>query len=433
MDKIMRSETEREEPASNQGRTTKTKTAALVIGIAVAVGGIWYYLQSRAYEETDNAFIDGNVVQVSPKVPGRVLRVYVNDNQHVRQGDLIAEIDPADFETNLSQARARLAATEAQRAGAQSGVALTSTVTSAVLVQADAGLQAAREQVEVLRAKLAHDDAAVHAAHAGMQQAEARQKAAEAEERRASDDAVRYRALYQKDEVSRQLLDRSETDARAAAANLEAARQIVAATMAELSQAKAGFKASQAALNLAGRQVRQAEGKVEEAQSAPQQIQVRQSDLHSVTALIEQQRAAVHQAELDLSYTKIIAAESGYITKKSVEPGNFVQTGQPLLALVSDRLWVIANFKETQLEHMRPGQKATVKIDAYPQLDLRGHVDSIQSGSGARFSLLPPENATGNYVKVVQRVPVKILLDTTVPVQYRLGPGLSVIPEVKVR
>lgn len=433
MDVIMESETEQQEPAVAQGGKTRRKALVLTVSILAAVGGTWYYLQSRAYEETDNAFIDGNVIQVSPRVSGRVLHVYVNDNQHVSRGDLIAEIDPADFETNLAQARARLVATEAQQAGAQSGVDLTSTVSGAVLVQADAGLQAAREQVEVLRAKLTHDAAVVRAAAADMQQAEARQKAAEAEQHRAADDAVRYRALYEKDEVSRQLLDRAETDARSAAANLEAVRQMVAAAKAQLSQAEAGYKASNAGLNLAERQVRQAEGKLKEAQSAPQQIQVRQSDLHSATALLEQQRAAVRQAELDLSYTKIIATESGYITKKSVEPGNFVQTGQPLLALVSDRLWVIANFKETQLEHMCPGQQATVKIDAYPQLDLRGHVDSIQSGSGARFSLLPPENATGNYVKVVQRVPVKILFDTTIPAQYRIGPGLSVVPKVKVR
>ena len=186
-------------------------------------------------------------------------------------------------------------------------------------------------------------------------------------------------------------------------------------------------------LSLAEKQVRQAEGRLKEAQSAPEQVRVRQSDLHSARAQIEQQRAAVRQAELDLSYTKIIATDSGYITKKSVEPGNFVQTGQPLMALVSDRLWVVANFKETQLEHMRPGQPATVKVDAYPQLALRGHVESVQSGSGARFSLLPPENATGNYVKVVQRVPVKIVLDAPPPTEYRVGPGLSVVPEVKVR
>jgi membrane fusion protein (multidrug efflux system) len=163
------------------------------------------------------------------------------------------------------------------------------------------------------------------------------------------------------------------------------------------------------------------------------QVRVRENDLQSASSQKEQQSAAVQQAELNLSYTKIYAPESGYITKKSVEPGNFVQPGQVLMALVSDRLWVTANFKETQLEHMRSGQSVTIKVDAYPQLKLHGHVDSIQSGSGARFSLLPPENATGNYVKVVQRVPVKIVVDDSPASEFRLGPGLSVIPEVKVR
>jgi membrane fusion protein (multidrug efflux system) len=141
----------------------------------------------------------------------------------------------------------------------------------------------------------------------------------------------------------------------------------------------------------------------------------------------------VQQADLALSYTRIYAPESGYITRKAVEPGNFVQPGQPLLALVSDRLWVVANFKETQLTRMRPGQPVTLKLDAYPQLRLRGHVESFQSGTGARFSLLPAENATGNYVKVIQRVPVKIVLDEVPPAGYRIGPGMSVEPEVKVR
>jgi membrane fusion protein (multidrug efflux system) len=190
---------------------------------------------------------------------------------------------------------------------------------------------------------------------------------------------------------------------------------------------------TQAALRQAGKQVVQAEGRVSEAKSAPQQIEVRHADVSSLRAQVEQQQAAVQQAELALSYTRIYASESGYVTRKSVEPGNFVQPGQPLLALVSDRLWVVANFKETQLTRMRPGQPVTLKLDAFPQLRLRGHVESVQSGTGAYFSLLPAENATGNYVKVVQRVPVKIVLDEPPPAGYRIGPGMSVEPEVKVQ
>jgi membrane fusion protein (multidrug efflux system) len=186
-------------------------------------------------------------------------------------------------------------------------------------------------------------------------------------------------------------------------------------------------------LRQAEEQVVQAQGRVSEAKSAPQQIDVRHADVSSLRAQVEQQRAAVAQAELALSYTRIYAPESGYITRKSVEPGDFVQTGQPLAALVSDRLWVVANFKETQLTRMRAGQPVTLKLDAFPQLRLRGHVQSFQSGTGAAFSLLPAENATGNYVKVVQRVPVKIVLDEAPPAAYRIGPGMSVEPEVKVQ
>jgi membrane fusion protein (multidrug efflux system) len=239
--------------------------------------------------------------------------------------------------------------------------------------------------------------------------------------------------MFAKDEVSKQQLDRTETQARAAAASQEAASQATEAAQAHLAQARAAQVSTQAALRQAEKQVVQAQGRVSEAQSAPRQMEVRHADVASIRAQVEQQSASVQQAELALSYTRIYAPESGYITRKSVEPGDFVQPGQPLLALVSDRLWVVANFKETQLALMRSGQPVTLKLDAFPQLRLRGHVESFQSGTGAAFSLLPAENATGNYVKVVQRVPVKIVLDEAPPAGYRIGPGMSVAPEVKVR
>jgi membrane fusion protein (multidrug efflux system) len=362
-----------------------------------------------------------------------MLRVQVQDNQHVNRGDPIAEIDARDYEARAAEARARLADISARADGAQSNLLLTSTVTDAVLVEAGAAADAARDQVQILQAHAAQDAAAIRAAEAAIRQAEAQQSAAEAEASRAAEDAVRYRAMYAKDEVSKQQLDRAQTQARAAAAAQEAARQATEAAKAHLAQARAAQASTQAGFRQAEKQVVQAQGRVSEAKSAPQQIQVRHADVSSLRAQVEQQRAAVEQAALALSYTRIYAPESGYITRKSVEPGNFVQPGQPLMALVPDRLWVVANFKETQLTHMRPGQPVTLKLDAYPQLRLRGHVESIQSGTGARFSLFPAENATGNYVKVVQRVPVKIVLDEPPPAGYRIGPGMSVEPEVKVR
>ena len=306
-------------------------------------------------------------------------------------------------------------------------------MTSAVLTQAGAAAGAAGEQVKILQARAAEAAAAIRAAEAAMAQAEAQRSAAQAEASRAAEDAVRYRALYAKDEVSQQQLDRAETQARATAAAQEAASQATEGAKAHLAEARAALLSTQAALRQAEKQVVQAQGRVSEAQSAPQQIQVRHADVIALRAGIEQARASVQQAELALSYTRIYAPESGYITRKSIEPGDFVQAGQPLLALVSDRLWVVANFKETQLRHMRPGQPAALKLDAFPQLRLRGHVQSFQSGTGAAFSLLPPENATGNYVKVVQRVPVKIVLDEAPPAGYRIGPGMSVEPEVRVQ
>src|ERR1035437_2343423 len=421
---------------TGQVKPQRKRTATLAgIGLAVivAVAGSIYYLHSRHYESTDNAFIQGDVIQVSPRVAGQMLRVYVRDNQHVNVGDPIAEIDARDYKARAEEASAHLADISARADGAQANLLLTSIVTEAVLTQTGAAAGAAQDQVQILQAGAAQAVAAIRAAEAALGQAEAQQSAAQAEASRAADDAVRYRAMYAKDEVSKQQLDRAETQARAAAAAQEAASQATEAAKAHLSEARAAQASTQAALRQAEKQVVQAQGRVSEAKSAPRQIQVRHADVIALRAGIAQARASVEQAELALSYTRIYAPESGYITRKSVEPGDFVQPGQPLLALVSDRLWVVANFKETQLTLMRPGQPVTLKLDAFPQLRLRGRVESFQSGTGAAFSLLPAENATGNYVKVVQRVPVKIVLDEAPPAGYRIGPGMSVEPEVKVR
>jgi membrane fusion protein (multidrug efflux system) len=420
------------QPGAKKRSTTKI-VAWVVVGLAAAAVAAVYYVHSLGYESTDDAFLEGAVIQVSPRVSGQVLRVHVEDNQHVNRGDLLVELDPADYESRLAEAEAKIASASAQATGAETSVALTSTMSSATLTQADAGVRAARDQVDVLRARLAQEEAGVNAARAAWEQAEARQAAATAEAERAASDAVRYQALYRKDEVSKQMLDRTATEARSTAANRDAAAQAVAAAKAQLAQASAGQQSITAALRQSEDQVRQAEGGLRGAQSAPQQVQLRRADFAAQRGKLSEAEAAMQQASLNRSYTGIYASESGYITRKSVEPGNFVGTGQVLMALVSDRYWVVANFKETQLAKMRPGQLATVKVDAYPQLKLKGKVESVQSGTGARFSLIPAENATGNYVKVVQRVPVKIVLQEAPPAEYRLGPGMSVEPEVQVQ
>jgi membrane fusion protein (multidrug efflux system) len=405
---------------------------ALVAVIAIAIGLVYFWHRS-GFEVTDDAFIDGAIVQISPRVSGQVAGVPVTDNQHVEKGELLVELDPQDYEAVVAKARAALESAEAGNSGAKAGLDYTMSVTDAILVQNTAGLKAAQTQVEVLSAAVKQAEASVNAAEAGLQRAAASRVALEAEAIRAETDVMRYRALYKKDEVSKQQLDQAETAARATAANLDAAEQAVVAAQAQLAQEKAGQASALASLRQAETLVRQAEGRLEEAETKPEQVRVRRADLEGAISQIEQARATLRQAELNLSYTKVYAPESGYVTKKSVEPGNYVMAGQALMALVTDRLWVTANFKEVQLQNMRPGQSVTIKIDAYPQREFKGEVDSIQAGSGARFSLLPPENATGNYVKVVQRVPVKIVFTEELPSEFKIGPGMSVVPEVRVR
>jgi membrane fusion protein, multidrug efflux system len=333
-------------------RTLLIGVAALVVLTAVVL----YYLRFVApYESTDDAFIDGYTTLVSARVPGQVQRLLVRDNQQVRQGEVLIQLDPRDYEASLSEARATLASARSEEAQA-------------------------RAQLEVSEARVA--------------EASATETAAEADAQRAYNDLKRYQSV-EKRAVSKTVLDQITTQARASAAQLRAAR-------GQLAAARAGATLSRAAIESAAAAVRVAD-------------------------------ARVRQAELNLSYTTIVAPLDARVTARTVGPGNYVQPGQGLLALVPQYVWVTANFKETQLIHMRPGQPAELRLDAYPGYTLKGHVDSLQSGTGARFSLLPPENAVGNYVKVVQRVPVKIVFDGPLPAGLDIAPGMSVVPRVKVR
>jgi membrane fusion protein (multidrug efflux system) len=404
--------------------------AASVILILAAAA---YYVHSRSFESTDNAFIEGDVVQISPRVSGQVVRVYVADNQRVHKGDLLVEIDARDYGLRVEETKARLIDAEARLSSARSGVDLTSDVTAATLVQATAGLEAARDQVDILSAHLQQEEADIQAAEAALRQAEAGRLATEAGTQRAQADATRYRALFQKDEVSKQTLDRAESEAKASSATLEAAGHAVSGARARLEQAKAARISTTSALRQANNLAHQASGRLQEARAGYKQVRIRESEVKSVRAQIEQLSSSSRESELNLSFTRIYAPEAGTVTRKSVEPGNFVDVGQALMAIVTDRLWVVANFKETQLTYMKPGQSADIQIDAYPQHKLIGKVDSIQSGTGARFSLLPAENATGNYVKVIQRMPVKITFLGSPPADIQLGPGMSVEPTVRVR
>ncbi len=324
--------------------------------IAAAGAGTAYYVYSLSYETTDDAFIDGHVVPVSSRVPGHVAKVYVTDNQQVAKGDLLAELDPLDFETRLAAAAAALQAAQATSQARATGVV---------------------------------------AAEADWQQSKADLVAAEARQQRAEARLKRIESLVPEHAASQDSLDEATAAAHVAHADVAAMREKINARQSAVEQAKSAATAAESS-------VRQAE-------------------------------AERKQASLNHSYTKVYAPISGLVTRKSVEAGAFVQVGQPLLALVDPQVWVIANFKETQLAKMRPGQPVVVTVDTNTEMKFAAHVDSIQRGSGARFSLLPPENATGNYVKVVQRVPVKIVFDDLRQIERcALGPGMSVVPTVKV-
>lgn len=309
------------------------KLVITVVGIIVAAAAIIfaviYYIHSLSYQSTDDAFIQAHIVTISSRVDGHISKVYIDDNQLVKEGDLLAELDPNDYQASAELAEASLAAAQAssEQAAAQVGIAAV-------------------------------------------------------EAKRTEKDYSRYRQLLDANaSITQQQVDNADAAAKSAAAQLDAANKQVLLAQARIVEAKASYD----------------------------------------------------KALLNLSYTKIRAPQTGKITNKEIEAGEYIKTGQPLLMIVPQEVWVIANFKETQLKKMKVGQPVSIKVDAYPQRKFKGHIESIQSGTGAVFSLLPPENATGNYVKVVQRVPVKIVFDEDPNLTRTLSPGMSVVPEVKVK
>lgn len=421
--------------------------AVVLLGVA-AMAGWRYYTYFVAHEWTDDAFIEGRIIQISPKVAGHVLRVAVIDNQEVRQGDLLLEIDPRDYTARLMQARAVLQAALTKQQEAQNSVELVNVTSSASIQQAAASValaksavQAAQAQVVMARSRLEQARAQVDTALANAAQVRAQVAAAEAEGTRADADVKRAQELYRGDQiVSRRDLDHATKDARVAAAQLEAARKKVSAAEAQVAEARAAQQTAAESLHYMESQVLEAQARVDEAlgrlaaaNAAPYQVAMSRSQADTASAEVAQARAAVERAELDLASTRLYAPEAGRVTRKAVEAGAYVQTGQSVMTIVPHDVWVVANFMETQLAGMRPGQPVEIKVDAYPTRVFMGHVDSMQAGTGSRFSLLPPENATGNFVKVVQRIPVKIVFDTAPDPDYPLSPGMSVVPVVRVQ
>lgn len=355
---------EQKKPSSGKApepKKKRSKKPLIILLLVVLIGGTagyFYYLHARNYEKTDDAFVDGHVVQVSPKVAALVTAVHFDDNQQITKGDLLVELDPRDFQVSLEKAQTQLAQAKGQLEQRKAELAQS----EAQLAQAQAQLLQQRSQFEI-----------------------------------ANINFNRNAGLFQKDlrAVAKQDVDTTK-------ATSEGARAALAASEANVKSVEAAGEAAKA-------QVTAAEANVANSE------------------------AAVHDAELQISYTKIYAVDNGRIARKQVEPGDYVQPAQVLTSLVLDDLWVTANYKETQLTKMLSGQTVDIKVDAFPKRALKGRVESFQPGTGARFSLLPPENATGNYVKVVQRVPVKIVFDEEPEVVRQLGVGMSVVPTVDLR
>jgi membrane fusion protein (multidrug efflux system) len=387
----------------------KPRRRFIIIGIAavvVVVALLWWW-HSTYYEDTDDAQVSGHLIQISARIAGHVTKVNVDENQYVEAGTVIAELDPTDFQTAVQQDEANLAAAEASYEAAKVNVPVTHISTGSSLSSANADVSSAQAQV-------AQSQQQLQAAEAAVAQADANNKKAQA-------DLERYTPLVQRDVISKQQYD--------------AAVATAAADKAALEQAKANLAAAQAAVRVARDKVASAQASYRNAQTGPQQVAIQKAKADQAAAQVEQARAALEQAKLNLSYTKIIAPVAGIITKKSVEVGQNVSVGQNMATLVSlDDIWITANFKETQLAHMRPGQPVTISVDAYGGRKYDGKVTQIGGATGSVLSLFPPENATGNYVKVVQRIPVRIdLTDRNENSDHLLRPGMSVIPKVKVK
>ncbi len=394
---------------------------AMIGGILLAAvllfAGLWWFESGR--ESTDDAQVDGHIVPIASRVGGTVLDVPIDSNQRVEKGALLVQIDQRDYRIALQRAQADLADAQAGLEAAQNGVPITSTTTASQVTSATAGSERARTSTAI-----AEKD--IDAARARLSGAQARLREARANDVRVARDLDRMKQLVAKDEVSRQQYD-------ATVAASEAARAGVEAAQAGVSEAEQGVANAENRRLQAVEAARQAEADLRTAHTAPAQVNVTRARLGSAEARLKMAQAAVEQAELNLKYTTVLAPVAGIVSRKSVEPGQVVQPGQPVLALVQvDEVWVTANFKETQLRDMRVGQSAKVSVDSTGHT-YAGRVESVAAATGARFSLLPPENATGNFVKVVQRIPVKIVFDKGQAAEAVLRPGMSVAATVMTR
>src|ERR1700735_5572357 len=369
-----------------------------IAAVVLLVAGFFTYRYFSMYESTDDAEVDGHLMPLSARITGYVVKVNVDDNQYVDAGTVLAEIDPRDYQVALDQANAALADAQATAQALNINVPIAS-------VNSDSQVSATGADVENARAGISVRQAQFSAAKSQLDQAQANNV-------KAQNDLVRYKQLVEKQEISQQQYDQAIASAKASAANVEGARASADAAQQEVTQAEGKLVQSQANLTYAN--------------TAPKQMQVTRAKATSALAEAQRKKADLDQAELNLQYTKIIAPVNGIVSNRTVEVGQNVAPGQELMKVINlDDIWITANFKETQLRKMKINQPVDIEVDANGKT-YHGKVNSFAGASGARFSLLPPENATGNYVKVVQRVPVKIVLDPDSNKDHYLRPGMSV-------
>ena len=374
------------------------------VGLLAVLGGFLYWQYAQTHISTDDAYVAGSIYSVSFRIPGTVAKVLVHDNQLVEAGQVLVTLDPTDYEVAYKQAQANLENLKARWASARMAVPLESDQTRARVDESKAGVGTFEKNVDEARQQL--------------RRLQEETKSLKALLDKATWDRDRFNKLYQQQAISRQQYDEAQTQYEVAFSRHQgslAAQQALQNTIAGL-----------------GEQIKRAQAQVVFAETGRQGVQIKKQQLEAAKAELSLAEARLEQARLQLSYTRIQAPARGHITKKNVEAGNLVQAGQPLMALVPlENLWVVANYKETQLTRVKPGQEVTIKVDTFAGKKIKGRVESLMAGTGSAFSLFPPENATGNFVKIVQRLPVKIVLDKN----QELPPlriGMSVEPTILI-
>lgn len=409
-----------------EGGLTRRKRPLLIWGGGAVLAvllffGARYLLWSAHHATTDDAYLAGHVHPISARITDTVQQVLIDDNQHVVKGQTLVILDPNDYRVRLDHAKAALDAARRKADTAEAAIRSISQSATAQTTQAQGSIGEAKASIQATKA-------AVIAAEAGVPRAEAQLNEANANLQREETDLHRYEDLYAKEQVSRQTLDHQKASYQVAVAARTASEE-------QVRQARAQLIAAQEGVVRAESQLTNSEGGLQSAGATRLETRVREGEFATAQAAVAEAAAALEDARLQLSYTIITAPVGGRIGKKSVEAGQRVQVGQPLMAIVEDQPWVVANFKETQLDKMRAGQPAEVEIDTFPKHKFHGHVDSLAPGSGNEFALLPPDNATGNFTKIVQRIPVKIVLDrdSTRGYENLISPGMSSVVTVSTK